>query len=377
MVKRSTDRAGASTQIRLSARSTEPLYVQVKTYIEHQIQSGNWPRGFRVPAVRQMSADLGIAYATVARAVRELVTTGLLEAQSGRGTHVAAQRKRRLRSIGILGFVSYQSLLHTTRYYRQLLLRLQEQIIDQGQTVVYGHWAHDQALNGMFDDLRLVDGLLLLGVDEGRLEEVRRVKRLGTPIVCMGDTVSSISNMSAVHGANEQDSQRAIEYLISQGHRHIACCMVSSKPPHAGIQGRLLGYERAMENSPAGYDRHYQVRGTAEEMARKLLALKPAPTALFMPESLGEIISLHERLRGSHMELGKHVFPCLYDENLWDNVSGMGIGYMSIEQPLSQIASIALEGLMRMIDEPGFVAPHVEVPSKIILVGQDSSRRSI
>ena len=377
MVKRSTDRTGASTQIRLSGRSTEPLYVQVKTYIEDQIESGNWPRGFRVPAVRQMSADLGIAYATVARAVRELVTTGLLEAQSGRGTHVAAQRKRRLRSIGILGFVSYQSLLHTTRYYRQLLLRLQEQIIDQGQTVVYGHWAHDQSLNGMFDDLRLVDGLLLLGVDEARLEEVRKVQRLGTPIVCLGDTVSRSTDVSAVHGANEKDSRRAIEYLISQGHRHIACCMVSSKPPHAGIQGRLRGYERAMEKSPSGFDRRYHVRGTAEEMTRKLLALNPAPTALFMPDSLNEITALHERLRGSHIELGKHLYPCLYDENLWDNVSTMGIDFLSIEQPLSQITSIGLEGLLHMLEEPGFVAGHIEVPSKILLVGQDGSRRSI
>lgn len=330
-----------------------------------------------MPTVRQMSADLGIAYATVARAVRELVTTGLLEAQSGRGTHVAAQRKRRLWSIGILGFVSYQSLLHTTRYYRQLLLRLQEQIIDQGQTVVYGHWAHDQALNGVFDDLRLVDGLVLLGVDESRLEEVRSVQRLGTPIVCLGDTVSRSTDVSAVHGANERDSQRAIEYLINQGHRHIACCMVSTKPAHAGIQGRLRGYERAMTNSPAGYDRTYHIRGTAEEMTRKLLALNPVPTALFMPDSLSEITGLHERLRGSHLELGKHLYPCVYDANLWENISTMGVDFLSIEQPLSQISSIGLESLLRMVEEPGFIAGHIEVPSKILLVCQDGSRRSI
>jgi hypothetical protein len=30
-----------------------------------------------------------------------------------------------------------------------------------------------------------------------------------------------------------------------------------------------------------------------------------------------------------------------------------------------------------MLDEPGFIAGHIEVPSKILLVGQDGSRRSI
>jgi DNA-binding transcriptional regulator YhcF (GntR family) len=80
-------RAGKrSSRIRLAGNSDDPLYQQVKDYIEKQVSSGHWPRGYRFPTLRQMSADLKIACATVARGVRELVSSGLLEARSGRGT---------------------------------------------------------------------------------------------------------------------------------------------------------------------------------------------------------------------------------------------------------------------------------------------------
>lgn len=377
MAKRARPSASGSSRIRLAANSGDPLYQQVKDYIEKQVSSGKWPRGYRLPTVRQMSADLKIAYATVARGVRELVSSGLLEARSGRGTHVASQRKRRLQTIGIAGFVSYQTLLHTTRYYRQLLLQIQERIIDLGRTVVYSQWTRDKTLGGMFDDLRLVDGILLLGAEESRLEEVRQVQRMGTPVVCLGDTVPRSGGVPTVHGANEDDSRRAVEHLLSLGHRHVACCMVTPKPAHAGIEGRLLGYQRAMEKSAAGYDRHYHVRGQAALQAQQLLALKPAPTAIFVPEGVSELSHLHEFLRGTPLQIGRNLFACVYDENLWDNLSPLGISYLSIEQPLSQIAAAGVDGLLRMLGEPGYVAGYTEVPSQIVLVSEDGSRRGI
>jgi DNA-binding transcriptional regulator YhcF (GntR family) len=53
-----------------------------------QILTGEIPLGTRLPAVRQLAADLGIAPGTVARAYTLLETDGLIESRGARGTYV-------------------------------------------------------------------------------------------------------------------------------------------------------------------------------------------------------------------------------------------------------------------------------------------------
>nr|BFE70493.1 hypothetical protein GCM10020092_037940 [Actinoplanes digitatis] len=46
-------------------------------------------RGQRLPPLRQLAGDLGLAVGTVARTYRELEVAGLVESRRGRGTRVA------------------------------------------------------------------------------------------------------------------------------------------------------------------------------------------------------------------------------------------------------------------------------------------------
>jgi DNA-binding transcriptional regulator YhcF (GntR family) len=47
------------------------------------------PPGSRLPAIRQLAADLGLATGTVARAYRELEAAGVIVTQGRHGTHIA------------------------------------------------------------------------------------------------------------------------------------------------------------------------------------------------------------------------------------------------------------------------------------------------
>jgi DNA-binding transcriptional regulator YhcF (GntR family) len=51
--------------------------------------SGVLPPGSRLPAIRQLAADLGLATGTVARAYRELETAGVILTRGRHGTHIA------------------------------------------------------------------------------------------------------------------------------------------------------------------------------------------------------------------------------------------------------------------------------------------------
>jgi DNA-binding transcriptional regulator YhcF (GntR family) len=51
--------------------------------------SGVLPQGTRLPAIRQLAADLALASGTVARAYRELEAAGIIVTRGRHGTYVA------------------------------------------------------------------------------------------------------------------------------------------------------------------------------------------------------------------------------------------------------------------------------------------------
>lgn len=62
---------------------------QIKAQIRGFIATNELPAGTRLPSVRQLARDLGIAAGTVAKAYQELEAQGLLTSRRGSGTRVA------------------------------------------------------------------------------------------------------------------------------------------------------------------------------------------------------------------------------------------------------------------------------------------------
>lgn len=75
--------------ISVDLRSATPPYEQIRSQISSLIATGALPVGSRLPTVRSLAADLGIAAGTVARAYKELEAAGLLESRRRNGTVVA------------------------------------------------------------------------------------------------------------------------------------------------------------------------------------------------------------------------------------------------------------------------------------------------
>ena len=67
-----------------------PPFEQVRAQIADLIATGELLPGDRLPTVRALAADLGLASNTVARAYKALETGGLVEAHSRAGTRVAS-----------------------------------------------------------------------------------------------------------------------------------------------------------------------------------------------------------------------------------------------------------------------------------------------
>lgn len=76
--------------IAIDAASPVPPFEQLRAQFARQIHDHTLAVGTRLPTIRHLAADLGLAVNTVARAYRELEEAGLIETRGRAGSFVSA-----------------------------------------------------------------------------------------------------------------------------------------------------------------------------------------------------------------------------------------------------------------------------------------------
>lgn len=77
-----------STQISVDLGAATPPYEQIRSQISSLVSLGELAAGTRLPTVRALATDLGVAAGTVARAYKELEAEGLITSRRRAGTVV-------------------------------------------------------------------------------------------------------------------------------------------------------------------------------------------------------------------------------------------------------------------------------------------------
>ena len=79
-----------SSALTVTAADPTPPYEQLRRQLADLIEGGQLAEGDRLPPLRQLAGDLGLAVGTVARTYRELEAAGLVRSRRGAGTRVAS-----------------------------------------------------------------------------------------------------------------------------------------------------------------------------------------------------------------------------------------------------------------------------------------------
>lgn len=74
----------------IDSASPVPPFEQLRAQLAQQIQDRTLAVGTRLPTIRRLAADLGLAPNTVGRAYRELEEAGLIETRRAAGSFVSA-----------------------------------------------------------------------------------------------------------------------------------------------------------------------------------------------------------------------------------------------------------------------------------------------
>ncbi|MFF5725966.1 GntR family transcriptional regulator [[Kitasatospora] papulosa] len=77
-------------KIAVDPDSATAPYEQLRAQLSEQARSGDLPVGYRLPTVRGLAGELGLAANTVAKAYRALEADGVIETRGRNGTFVAA-----------------------------------------------------------------------------------------------------------------------------------------------------------------------------------------------------------------------------------------------------------------------------------------------
>ena len=90
MQEQSSRPVGAGLSIRVDPDAAEPPFDQVRAQVAALVAQGRLLPGDRLPTVRGLATELGLAANTVARAYKELAAAGLIETGRRAGTTVAS-----------------------------------------------------------------------------------------------------------------------------------------------------------------------------------------------------------------------------------------------------------------------------------------------
>ncbi|MDD4866767.1 MAG: GntR family transcriptional regulator [Mycobacterium sp.] len=74
---------------RVDVKGRKPLFDQLRTQVIDGVREGALPPGTRLPTVRELAGQLGVAVNTVARAYRELESAAIVETRGRFGTFIA------------------------------------------------------------------------------------------------------------------------------------------------------------------------------------------------------------------------------------------------------------------------------------------------
>jgi LacI family repressor for deo operon, udp, cdd, tsx, nupC, and nupG len=330
-----------------------------------------------MPSIKDVAKLAGVSIATVSRAInfpervkgetRTKVNAAILNA--GYSPNALARNFRRGRTniilvvitnVGDPFFTDVVKGIHTVarlQNYSLLLMDTQANRLGAGEI--------SQMLVS-----KQVDGIILLASTHPFSKDAPP-KRGGRPlpiVVACESVTPELVDMPSVHIDNIAAAKEATAYLISLGHKKIAC-IYGSDDSLLTID-RQAGYRSAMHGARLRIEEGWVVEGKmtidgAIKATRSLIHHRLSPTAIFCVNDEMAIAAMHE-LKSSGIVVPDQVSVFGFDDTRYSAVVDPPL--TTISQPAEEIGERAMYLLSKAIDEQrDFKGVSEIVPHKLII----------
>jgi LacI family transcriptional regulator len=174
---------------------------------------------------------------------------------------------------------------------------------------------------------------------------------------------------------DQQAARRMTDHLISLGHSNIGFIM--GHPDHGSSHDRLRGFRASLQAHGLPADRAAIEQGlytfdSGYACAQRLLALEPRPTAIFAGDdhmAMGVMTAAHER----GFVVPDDLSVCGFDDApmaryVWPPLT-------TARQPVIEVARVATECLLNLLNGKELGARQVTLESKLVLRGSTARPR--
>ncbi|WP_010498142.1 LacI family DNA-binding transcriptional regulator [Paenibacillus elgii] len=208
------------------------------------------------------------------------------------------------------------------------------------------------------------DGIIVMSQSESDQSFIEYASDKEIPLVVLNRPVESVQVMNFVPD-DQSGAYRLTEYLVQQGHRHIA--IIEGKQGFKSTQARRDGYREALRKHGISVPEAYYVSGnydleSGHAAMSKLLELADRPTAVFCCNddmALGAVKAVTER----GLSVPEDISVAGFDDHLFS--AFMSPALTTVRRPIEELSRAGAEKLLKFIEtkhsEKSVVLFHTEL----------------
>ena len=338
----------------IDKNAPEPIYLQLKNWVEDSIRVRKLLPGQRLPSENEFSRRCGIHRNTARNALLRLEVEGVLRSIPGSGWFVS-QPEKRLRRAGMLKLQDPELRLSASQRQAvsqsDVYIRIKQGLNDGA--AMYGFEmvrlsAEEVALllQGELQNLPL-DALVVTEFQSKYLEQLRKLKASNLPVIVFnrqvfGEDIPCVC-IDQYHGTRD-----LVTRLIQNGHRRIGCITMALDANWRYALERYRGYADAFSAAGLTPERKWtcQIRDISwcRRKIRDFLRNNPDLTALFIAGDTFHKSAL-ELLRKQGKSIPEDISVVAFDRVN----SEYGEHIIALNQPFEEMGRRIFQALDRML----------------------------
>jgi GntR family transcriptional regulator, arabinose operon transcriptional repressor len=360
-----------------------PRHRQVFETILGEIAAGLFQPGDRLPTEAELAKTFSASRTTIARAMRELKSKGLVNRQRGAGTHLAMRQQKRIalfapftQSPSDLGYIGGQIHAHLQELAAQRGDHLRLQIIGRNgedrleQMMVAARALIDQGVAGVF--YYPVE----LPKNEAHYNEavVEKLQAAGIAVICVDRDIVAFpdrSNLALVTYDNRRGGYLVTNHLIQKGRKRIA--FIGSPFVSSAAGDRLRGYCDALEDNGLRIEKSLIRPATFDDLdlafAQALVKECKVDAVVCKMDHYAALVGRH--FMGMGITIGKDILLAGFDD---DPLAGLlPVPLTTIRFIADPFARLCYERLMAQMANPSEPLPAVTMVDVELIIRESTT----
>ena len=359
--------------------NTKPKHQEISRHLQTEIAAGRFGEGARLPSEVQLVRQFSVSRPTVARALRDLESRGLIERRAGSGTYVRSnlQRDATFRVLGLLvpGLASTEIFqiicgeiagLARVHEYGLLWGGSTNPRVDTDASLKHAEEICKQFIERKVSGVFFAPAELQPGQEEANTQLAESLREACIPVVLIDRDLSNFprrSDFDLVGVDNLTGGYMLAEHLIKLGCRKLH--FVARPLSASTVNARIAGIREALVRNRLEPDPGWIRTGDPADVkfVRSLVAGRQADALICANDDTAAVLLRSLESQGVHVPHDVRVVG--FDDVKYATL--VSVPLTTIHQPCRDIAIIAYQTMMKRLAEPALPVQSITLTPRLVV----------